>query len=47
MGILLALSVQVLVVAVLATLGVGDLYRQRQLTRYRVVIYPRKARAAR
>jgi hypothetical protein len=43
----IAFTAQVLVATILATLGVGDLYRQRQLSRYRVVVYPRKARRVR
>jgi len=47
MDILVALSAQTIIVTVLATLGVGDLYRQRQLKRYRIVVYPvRRARRA-
>ena len=42
------LAIQTAVVAILATLGVADLYRQRQGRRFRVVCYPvRMARSAR
>ena len=42
MELALALGSNVVVVTILAALGVGDLYRQRQLSRYRIVIYPRR-----
>lgn len=45
MEILAVLSIQTIVVAVLAALGVADMYRVRQSRHYRVVVYPRKRAA--
>lgn len=39
---MIELTLNVIVVTILATLGVADLYRLRQSRHYRVVIYPRK-----